>query len=205
MGDWGRGRRERSAGRAAGSRRCGAHGSEDRGAGAGAAPRQEGERGPCPGAGGGRPAGGAWSGAEPGAVLAWQALGARGRGNPVIPRGRRVPSGSWLPFEPRGILSPIPEPQCGPQTLYLSPSGDLRSPLLSPGGALSPLPQLPVPPQPQCRHMISSLNVQGDPHSLCLNSSRFLASLLWTLLFLSVNVGGSYCLSETGREFPPPP
>lgn len=90
-----------------GGRRCGAHGSEDRGAGAGAAPRQEGERGPSPGSGGGRPVGGARPGAEPGVVLARQALGARGRGSPVIPRGHRVPSGSQLSFKPWGVSVPI--------------------------------------------------------------------------------------------------
>lgn len=163
-------RAQRSAGPAArqGSRRCGAQGSEDRGAGAGAAPRQEGERGPCPGARGGRPAGGARPGAEPGAVPAGQALGARGRESPAIPRDQSpfgVPAvtgtagGLCLHFLSRGAARSLSEPAWGPQV-----------PAPSPGGALSPL--LWTPPcssaigplsQTQCRPLVSGLGIPAGP------------------------------------------
>lgn len=99
-----------------------------RGAGVAAAPRQERERGPGPGGGSGRPEGGAWPGAEPGAIPAQQALGAGGRGSRAVPKGHRVLPGPTCPLNRGGTLSPFPEPQSGPQPLHLSPSGDPRSP-----------------------------------------------------------------------------
>lgn len=63
-----------------------------RGAGAGAARRQESARGPYPGDPGGKTEGNAVPRAETGAIPAGPALGARGRGSRVTRRTHCVPS-----------------------------------------------------------------------------------------------------------------
>lgn len=100
-----------------------------RGAGAGAARRQESARGPCPGDPGGKTEGSAGPRAESGAIPAGPALGARGRGSRVT--GDRLTVSlprSCVPPPPQGTLLWFSEPQCGPTTVpWSEPCQDPRS------------------------------------------------------------------------------
>lgn len=103
-----------------------------RGAGAGAARRQESARGPYPGDPGGKTEGNAGLRAETGAIPAGPALGARGRGSRVTRRTHCVP---FQVLCPQGTLLWFSEPQYGPQSLDLSPVG---TPGLSSGPSENP-------------------------------------------------------------------